>query len=411
MADIPALANYYRDFFIAYDRMGFSRIATPTARLMRDDGELFKEGNNVNIIMPHIQEFTHTYDITKALDNAANPAKWVLPGPVGSFGAVDISGQVMARPNAAVIPVVDQRIGYGMQSFHEAREKRLWSDGSGSLGKCGTVTGAGPYTIACDIDTFFAVPPNSTVVFNPNRTGNAGTIRAGTFQVTGKHLAGDFTATITVAVLTGVVAPTLNDYIFIDGTYGKAPGGILAFLPATAPTSGDSFYSQDRSNYPELLSGWRFNYEGTIKGTIIRSFSVLGRLVAPELVKGRLTMCLSAQDWARLQLEMEGQVRYDPDSMRKFGTNAIIVETHLGPVPCITIGAISDTAGIMYGIAWDSWHNAPVGTVPHIMQDDGLVFARIGQGSTAQDAVEMRLRAYDMTFCSIPAINFQCGTK
>lgn len=411
MADITTLAPYYKDFWANYDRMGFSRIATPTARLLRDDGNLFLEGRQAKIVMPTTQDWSVTNDVTKALDNAALPDVWTLPSPIGSFGAIDIDGQTMMRPNAAVIPVINQRINYNMQNFHEAREKRLWSDSTGALGKVGTVSGAGPYTFACDIDTFFSVPPNATVVFNPTRTGSAGTIRAGTFKVTGKALASDLTATITVTVLTGAVAPVANDYIYVDGTYDAAPPGILSFLPAVAPTAGDNFLGVDRSKFPNLLSGWRFGYEGTIRGTIIRAFSVFGRVVAQQLVTGRFTVVLSAQDWARLVIEMEGQLKYDPDAMKKFGTNAIIVETPQGPVPCISIPAVSDATGIGYGIDWDSFHNAPVGTVPHVMMDDGLMFARIGYGSTAKDAVQMRLRAYDYCFCSRPVTNFQFNTK
>jgi hypothetical protein len=411
VADIPALANYYKDVWTNYDKMGFSRIATPTARLLRDDGNLFLEGRQAHIVLPTTMDGPPTYDVTKTQDNPGIPDVWLLPGPIGVFGQIDIAGQVMARPNAAVIPVIDQRIAYNMQGFHEQREKRLWSDTTGALGQVGAITGTTTVTTPVDIDTFFSVPPNAIVVFNPNRTGNAGTIRACTYKVTGKLLNSDFTAQLTLTRLTGAVVPVLSDYIYIDGTYDAAPPGILSFLPATLPGPGDSFLGVDRSNYPNLLAGWRFDYEGTIKGTIIRAFSVYGRMVAPQLAAERVTVCVSGQDWARLIIEHEGQVRYYPESVRKFGTNAIVVETQHGPVPVITIPAIKDTDGLMYCIDWDSFHNAPVGTVPHIYQDDGLVFARIGYGSTAQDAVSMRLRAYDYMFCSRPVTNWVGKTK
>jgi len=299
-----------------------------------------------------------------------------------------------------------------MQTFHEQRERRLWSDSTGSLGTVGTITGTTTVTTPVSVDTFYAVPPNAVVVFNPTKTGSAGTIRACTYQVTGKVLNEDGTAQLTLTRLTGSVVPVSGDFIYIDGTYDAAPPGILSFLPATLPASGDpTFLGVDRTKFPNLLAGWRFAYEGTVKGTIIRAMSVFGRMVAPQLIKGRFTICLSATDYARLQIEMEGQVRYMPDSVRRFGTNAIVVDTQYGPVPCISIPAIPDADSALYGIDWDSMANAPVGAVPHIMQDDGLVWVRIGSGgSGTKDASAMRVRAYDYTFCLRPVSNFRAKT-
>lgn len=127
-------------------------------------------------------------------------------------------------------------------------------DGSGSIGQIGTDDSATQLTLSNRYDAvnFFV---GQTIQANPNKTGNSGTMRAGTGTVTKVgHDSGVITYTAN-----GGFNPSASDYLYTEGDYDAKMKGLEGWNPETAPTGGDSFFGVDRSTHVTELSGHRFD--------------------------------------------------------------------------------------------------------------------------------------------------------
>jgi len=127
-------------------------------------------------------------------------------------------------------------------------------DGSGSIGRIGTDDSATKFTLSNKYDSvnFFV---GQVIQANPNKTGNSGTMRAGTGTVTAiDHDSGAVTYSAA-----GGFNPAASDHLYIEGDYDAKMKGFEAWNPETAPTVGDNFFSIDRSTNVAELSGHRFD--------------------------------------------------------------------------------------------------------------------------------------------------------
>lgn len=86
--------------------------------------------------------------------------------------------------------------------------------------------------------------------------GTSGTVEAGTNTIIGID---EDAGTITGSSVWNVAIPTIatSGYLFQEGDFGAAIKGLLAWLPPTAPTAGDSFFGVDRSAHVTKLAGHR----------------------------------------------------------------------------------------------------------------------------------------------------------
>lgn len=130
----------------------------------------------------------------------------------------------------------------------------IHGDGTGAIGRIGTDDSATQFTLDNKYDAvnFFL---GQTIQANPTKTGSSGTMRAGTGTVTKvAHDTGKITYTAN-----GGFNPSASDYIYTEGDYDAKMKGLEAWNPETEPTTGDSFFSLDRSVHPAELSGHRFD--------------------------------------------------------------------------------------------------------------------------------------------------------
>lgn len=100
-----------------------------------------------------------------------------------------------------------------------------------------------------------------------------------------------------------------NSYLFGSGDYGLGFYGLASWLPATAPTSGDSFFGRDRSTDPERLAGQRFTAtvtDGTIEAFLKRAATEYGQ------AGGTGSICIvNGGVWNKLDQQLGSKVRYN----------------------------------------------------------------------------------------------------
>jgi hypothetical protein len=154
----------------------------------------------------------------------------------------------------SLIDGIDKEMDTCFETMDRSIAVHVFGDGSGSIGRVGEDTSGTSFKLSNKYDAVnFAV--GQTLIRNPNKTGNAGTIGAGTGEVTGV----DMDTGLITFTASGGWNPAVDDYIYVDGDYDEKMSGLAAWFPETAPTSGDSFFSVDRSVHPTKLAGHRFD--------------------------------------------------------------------------------------------------------------------------------------------------------
>jgi hypothetical protein len=205
--------------------------------------------------------------------------------------------------------------------------------------------------------------------------------------------AGTITATGQAYDSSGTIAA--DDYIFVKGDRGSSMSGLESWLPATAPTSGDSFFGVDRSVDPTRLAGQRLDATGLIKEeAVVALMKKIGR------EGGRPDVCfMSYEDWKDLELELGSKVQYvDSERSASVGFRGIVVHGPKGVVECIPDQNCPQ--GKFYMLQMDTWKLVSMGGAPSIFDRDGNLLRQASAWG-----VEIRGQAYVQLACRAPGYN------
>lgn len=351
---------------------------------------------------------SHTFSYGMQDYTPSKAFRWLISGPKNLYSRITVQGLAMAQSTAgALINVKTNEAENENDYMMERLEKVLWGDSAGEIGRILPATGLGGsaatriFTLESPEDAY-NFQNGQFLQFNANRTGNSGTLRADMYLVTGVNygaVAPTVTATRTADASAGDVAA--SDYIYIRGDYDAPSPGIPSFIPATDPTS-TLFLGVDRSNFPNHLAGWRYDFQGSIEETLKFAFSRMGRFINKP--QNKYAVCLSTGDWYLLEQEMAGRIVRDPVAEQTFGTGALMVRTVYGVVPVIAIPVMKSGRG--YILDFTTWRFHHLRGVPHIIDDDGNVAMRLpAQGTGSGDGIEIRFRCWYHLTCTYPIAN------
>jgi hypothetical protein len=175
--------------------------------------------------------------------------------------------------------------------------------------------------------------------------------------------------------------------------------GLAAWIPSTAPTSGDNFWGVDRSADPTRLAGVRFDGSSeSIEEALIDAAS----LVARE--GGQPDMCfMSFASYAALEKSLGAKVQYvsvkhDEADIAFAG---ITVNAPYGPITCMPDR--NCPALKAYLLQMDTLKLRSLGKAPHVLTYglEGLEGLRVGTA----DALEIRIGYYANLVCNAPGWN------
>lgn len=276
----------------------------------------------------------------------------------------------------------------------------FWGDGAGNIGRVASVTGAAPITAFTLSEPKDAIKFHlkQKLQFNPNRTGNAGTLLASVYEVTGVNRV---TGVITVTRTTAGADPAANDYVYSIGSYDAFPLGVGAFIPAADPgTSGvpASLLGMTRTDDPVMKSGWRVSWQGSIEETAKYLVSLMGQYFDRE----NTVMWVSRANWFRLEQELTAQGRkvIDARATQVFGSPALLLITPEGEVPVVADSYMVQDCFYLLDMSTIETHH--LDSLIHIADDDGMGLLR----QTADDGVEIRFRSWSENIIQRP---FKCG--
>ena len=298
----------------------------------------------------------------------------------------------MAFINGATV-VIDSAI----RSLTNNLATQLFRDGSGSVGVIGAISGLTPGVITL-------ASPSDVVNFEVNMTlrafDTAGVDRGSTgYVISVNRTAG--TVTVATSGMGGSAANpagwVATDRLVVQGDWSLAMKGLAAWLPTSAPTTGDNFFGVDRSSDPTRLGGVRFNGSSeSIEEAVIDA----SLLVARE--GGTPDVCImNFASYAALEKSLGAKAQYISfDGPAKLYYPGILINGAAGQIKVFPDR--SCPAKTAYLLQMDTWKLYSLGPAPHIAKyADGLEMLRVANS----DAAELRVVSYANLGCNAPGFN------
>lgn len=224
--------------------------------------------------------------------------------------------------------------------------------------------------------------------------------------------------TVTVSATSGGAAGTPTNwstsfkYLAVQGDIAFASGslaisstgalkcsGLAAWLPTTAPTTGDSFWGVDRSVDVTRLAGVRFDGSSEpIEEALIDGSS----LVARE--GGQPDMCfMNFASYSALEKSLGSKAQYVDVKHEEADIAFAGIRIHAPYGPITVIPDRSCPQKTAYLLQMDVWKFRSLGKAPHVLTYglEGLEGIRVGTA----DALEIRIGYYGNLICRAPGWN------
>lgn len=307
---------------------------------------------------------------------------------VNDYGVVNFSGKDMLLARGGEASFIDMKVNEIENAIDQVRRNLSISLFGDNSGKIGVVQGVNGSVVTLDnLEDIVRFEVGAPVEFLDSTGGSSATTTVSKVN----RDAGSFT----VAAAAGIVA---GDYIYIQGDKDLAISGLAAWLPAVAPTTGDSFFSVDRSIDPQRLAGRIINGVGmpiheAIQEGLRKTARDYGR---PDLV------ILPYSKFTELEKVLLPHAQYDiaKSTDAVLGIKSITLTGPKGPVNVIADTDCPSNRG--YVLTLDSWKlyhlmNEPI----FVDEEDGLMILR----SASADAYEARIKSYCQLACDAPGKN------
>ncbi len=341
---------------------------------------------------------------------------------VADFSLATIDGQLLAAAQTdpgAFIDGAELMIDAAFQTAVNRLASAMFRNGAGTIGQILTsvaVSGSGPYisdiTLTNPDDAVqFEVGQPLNAVQNVDGSGSTSTLaspqvitavnrNSGVLRVTSAvDGASDFVDGYYLAIQGDLPTTSNNNFQPSGSTVTNSLlklAGLAAWLPLTAPSSGDSFFGVDRSIDVQRLAGVSFDgsalslEEALLQGT--------GRIA---LNGGRVdTGICSYSTYTALITSLGSKVQYIDDSIGEIGFRGVQVNGANTVMSIFPDRNCPD--GLIYCLEMDSWKLRSQGPAPHILKYmDEIEILRV----PGVDAAELRVGSYVNFYTNKPGHN------
>lgn len=302
--------------------------------------------------------------------------------------------EASATDRGAFIDGIKFQADGAFQNIENSMASSLFGSGTGSIGTIGTIS-TGVITLT---------NPGDVVKFEVNQALQAAATDGGTPRTAvGYVIAVNSTfsgATVTVSATLGGAAGTPSswasgDFLLTQGDSNLKVSGLAAWVPDTAPTSGDNFFSVDRSVHPTRLAGLRYPDLGqSIEEAIIDAAAYTNR------EGGRPGHGITnPMSFAALEKSLGSKVQYTDLKLGEIGFRGIAVNTPGGVVNVLSDRSCQ--AKKIWLLTMKTWELKSLGAAPKILN--------YGDGNTLRisnkDAIEGRIGFYGNVRCTAPGYN------
>jgi len=398
-------ASYLKDKYVKPNKIMLAMLATnPVLGLMKKDTSLGGDYWRVPITHTAPQGRSATYATAKT-NAVGSGTKKFLVDYAPNYIIAKLTGDVVDRCKGndnALLDALDHEMKGAMATMKRDIRCNLFGNYGGARGVVGSIS-----TVYCTL-----ADPEDAVNFEAGMEicdaatdGTSGSLRD----------SGQAITLVAVNKSTGVLTADENwseiasmaagDYLFVAGDFGIKWSGFAGWLPATAPTSGDSFFGVDRSVAPDVLAGIRYDGSGdTLEEAFVNAGS-LGALYDAEATVG----VLNPVKWGQLSNSISSKriemlTPNDATLKGRIGYKAIMIATPAGDVPIVADPGCP--VGVGYLLDMGSWTAGSVGgDLVHIIDDDGLTLRR----DPDSDGWLIELKSLGNFACDNPGRNVRIG--
>ena len=307
------------------------------------------------------------------------------------------TAEASENEKGAFIKALTREIDSAIQAATTSIAWGLYGDGSGALATISATSfsTSNTYFLLANADDVVKFEIGQKIVFAA--APSSGGLRVGgSLQITAVNRdSGRIDLSAALSTITSIAA---GDYIFTEGDRNAKVSGLAAWIPFTAPTSGDNFFSVDRSVDPTRLGGLRFDGSSySIEEALVKGLTRCNREGGrPEVVMMNYT------DWSNLELALGSKVQYmvsNAYGRADIGFEGIQVKTNKGVSNCIADPFCP--ANYAYGLTMKSWKLYSLKEPVRILDLDGNKVLR----EATADAVELRVGGYFQLGCDAPGHN------
>ena len=395
-------------------------VGCPTLGLINKQQTMGYDGKHIALQYGRNQGRSRSFTTAQA-NVSANTFEKFFVTSVDDYAVFELTGKLIrsnVNPSASfLVDAMERETRGAMEQIKRSLCVNLLGDGTGTRGEIaaasGLTEGGGETVIAlkrpADVKNF---EPGMNIVAASTATGSlrdSGT----SYPIVGVDL---LNGTVTV---TGTAATTSSwandDFLFMEGDASNGGtglpmlAGLRAWVPDTAPSSGESFFTVDRSDYPQQLAGWRFapsdlGSTTTIRDTILKSYGVMSRMGQKVRSNAPKTIIMNGEDYTDFLDELDSHgtwcepVRRQGNGVELF-YDGIAIQTAIGRAEIFQDD--QQEAGRCFAINPSTWTLDSIGPAPAFAEEDGLRLMR----KASADTYEGRLYYHAQVYCDAPLFN------
>jgi hypothetical protein len=337
----------------------------------------------------HTAGRSHLFNKAKANKNASAVVEYQI-SITDNYSLYSVDGRLQrqtANSKGAFVEAFEFELDSAMDAMKRNMGYEPYLNGGGAIGQISAGSNVATATITlANINDIVKFEKNQPLVTSTT-DGTTGTVKLG--RVTVKSVDRDL-GTVTVDQTTwndpaGIATVAVSDFIFTEGDFGLGIKGLEAWIPATAPTLGDSFFGLDRSVDAVRLAGSRLDL----------------RTLGPEEQVQKMCQ-VSVRNGGKLSHIFENDLDFLA-LILALGSRRIVVNTEVdasigfeGVKVATGVGTVevysdyNDTQGVGWGLDLDKWQLKGPGQFPFIDARDGNKILR----EDSADAYEGRIIAY-----------------
>lgn len=320
-----------------------------------------------------------------------------------AFLSLDNETLMASEGVGAIESALDTNMASLKATFSAATSHQIWRNGGGARGEIavGGISGdTATLTNLADLAHFWEQMP--VELSDDDGTGGAG-VRLGTPLVVEAVDPDALTVTFTADIVASIPGAVEGDFLFRQDDYNNVLSGVMAWIPPTAPSSSDDFFSVNRSVMVHRLAGHRI----TASGSNIEDALIDG-ITRGSIFGGKFdTIWMGSERYGELLKSMSSKAWIDIKAdVANLSFKGLAIPTSRGTVAVMDDWALPNR----YSLATkrDCWELSSLGSAPHFdEQGGGRLFVEAGA-----DAKEIRTKAYWNLLCHRPVDNvlFDWGT-
>lgn len=312
---------------------------------------------------------------------------------------------------AAFVDEAKLQLDGGFRNMSNSIAFEIFGDGSGTRGRIGAgvlLSGSTYQITLSNVQDIVNFEKDMTLVNYTYTSSTISAISATTGVVQSVDRASGILVIVASAVdaswATAAKALGVNGDI-VAGVVGTGTAlclsGIQAWIPAVAPTAGDSFWGVDRSSDVTRLAGLRYDASAyTIEEGVTNALAFASREGAkPDL------LIMDFASYAALVNSLGAKVQYvqaKHDEV-EIAFDGLMFQSAYGKI--MVLADRNCPARTAFALTMSTWKLRSLGKVPHILTYgmEGLEGLRVGDA----DALQIRIGYYGNLTCSAPGWNLR----